>query len=390
MQTLEVFLVFLKLGFTSFGGPIAHLAYFHKEFVARRKWISDPAYADLVSLCQFLPGPASSQVGMAIGISRAGYAGAIAAWLGFTLPSAIILVLVGFGISNFDDYAKNGVLHGLKIAAVAVVAQALLAMGEKLCPDKQRATLAVAGAIIVAIISSAVGGIAAIAFGALFGWLFLKHAANLPHEPIHTKLSKGVAVISLVSFFLLLFFLPVLVSLSSSQALKLFDSFFRVGSLVFGGGHVVLPLLQAEVVQTGWVSSNAFMAGYGATQAIPGPLFAFSAYLGAVSNFGPTGWIGASICLLAVFLPTFLLVFGVLPFWEQLRKLSSIRSAMMGVNAVVVGLLLAAFYNPVWSSAIFSINDFCLATIAFLLLVFWKTPSWVAVILCVAISGLAA
>jgi chromate transporter len=383
-STAEVFVVFLRLGLTSFGGPIAHLSYFHDEFVKRKKWIDEHAYADLVALCQFLPGPASSQVGMAIGLSRASYLGAIAAWIGFTLPSAIILVLFGLGISSF--HLSDSWLHGLKIVAVAVVAQAIWGMAVKLCPDKQRATIAVIAAVTTAMISSGMIQFFVIAFGGIIGVLFLRKHQELPHEPMKTRVSKTVGFALLLIFATLLVALPFAAKTSGDQSLKLFDSFFRAGSLVFGGGHVVLPLLQAEVVPTGWVSKEMFMAGYGAAQAIPGPLFSFSAYLGAVSNMPPSGWLGALICLISAFLPSFLLIVGVLPFWEKMRRHSEMRYAMQGINAAVVGLLISAFYNPVWTSAIFSPKDFALAAVCFLLLVFWTVPSWIVVLLS-AVAG---
>lgn len=381
----EVFLVFLRLGLTSFGGPIAHLGYFHEEFVKRRAWVDEHTYADLVALCQFLPGPASSQVGMALGLSRAGYLGAIAAWLGFTLPSAVILILFAFGVNQFQ-LGNDGWLHGLKIVAVAVVAQAIWAMAVRLCPDKKRATIAVSAAVC-SIVSASIYSTSAlvqlfvILVGGLSGILFLRNSQVMPHTPIKAKVSRRVGGALLLVFAVVLAILPIAAKTSSIHALKLFDSFFRAGSLVFGGGHVVLPLLQAELVPSGWVSQELFMAGYGAAQGIPGPLFCFAAYLGAVAKGAPTGLLGAIICLMAVFLPSFLLIVGVLPFWEKVRSYSEARHAMLGINAAVVGLLIAAFYNPVWTSAIFNGKDFAFASVCFLLLVFWKTPSWIVVLL---------
>lgn len=373
----EVFRVFLRLGLTSFGGPIAHLGYFHHEFVMRRKWINESAYADLVALCQFLPGPASSQVGMAIGLSRAGYLGAIAAWVGFTLPSAVILVLFGLGISKY--HVEERWLHGLKIVAVAVVAQAVWTMAKKLCPDRKRASIAIAAVAVMSVVSSAWSQLVVIAVGAAIGILFLRQQDELPHAPHAFPARRWVGAVLIFGFFALLILLPVAAKTSGLQSLKLFDSFFRAGSLVFGGGHVVLPLLQAEVVPTGWVSKELFMIGYGAAQAIPGPLFTFSAYLGAVSSVSPNGWNGALICLIAAFLPSFLLVIGILPFWERIRTHREVRYAMSGVNAAVVGLLVSALYSPVWTSAILNAKDFALAAICFLLLVTWKTPAWIIV-----------
>jgi len=384
-RLVEVLTVFTKLGFTSFGGPIAHLSYFHDEFVKRKKWMDEHAYADLVALCQFLPGPASSQVGMAIGLSRAGYLGAIAAWIAFTFPSALILVLFGLGVSKF--HLDHSWLHGLKVVAVAVVAQAIWGMAVKLCPDKGRATVAIIAAIITAITTSAIIQLFVILLGGVVGVLFLRKHQELPHISMQAKVSHTVGGIFLLVFVALLIFLPMAASQGQDQSIKLFESFFRAGSLVFGGGHVVLPLLQAEVVPSGWVSKEMFMAGYGAAQAIPGPLFSFSAYLGAVSQVLPTGWIGAAICLVAAFLPSFLLIIGVLPFWEKMRQYSEMRYAMQGINAAVVGLLLSAFYNPVWTSAIFGPKDFALAAVSFLLLVFWALPSWIVVLFSALVGG---
>lgn len=384
----EVLWIFLKLGFTSFGGPIAHLGYFHDEFVLRRKWLDEHAYADLVALCQFLPGPASSQVGMALGFSRAGYFGAIAAWIGFTLPSAALLVLFAFGISSLTGTIHLSYLHGLKIVAVSIVAHAIWGMSTKLCPDKIRATMAVVAAILASLMTSALAQIGIIVAGGAIGIALLKNNDQLPHSPFSTKSSRRAGTFLLAVFAVILIGLPLLASLYNNVALKQFDSFYRAGSLVFGGGHVVLPLLKNEVVTSGWVSNESFMAGYGAAQAIPGPLFSFSAYLGAVSSVQPSGIIGALICLIAAFLPSFLLVLGVLPFWENLRKFDQMKFAMKGINATVVGLLLAAFYNPVWTSAIFTAKDFAIAIGAFLLLMFWKAPSWLVVILTAVAAGL--
>lgn len=387
-NAIEVFFVFLRLGFTSFGGPIAHLGYFHDEFVVKRKWFDEHAYADLVALCQFLPGPASSQVGIAVGLSRAGILGAIAAWTGFTLPSAAILVAFAFGVSTYREYISGGWLHGLKVVAVAIVAQALWGMGVKLCPDRKRASIAALAAIGAIALPFAFGQIGVIVIGGILGVLFIREITELPHSPLRVNLGAVAGAVSLALFFGLLVLLPILAHQTQFQGLKLFDSFFRAGSLVFGGGHVVLPLLKAEVVNPGWVSADAFMAGYGAAQAIPGPLFTFTAYLGAISNIEPAGILGAAICLVAAFLPSFFLVFGTLPFWEKLRRITKMRYAMLGINAAVVGLLLSAFYNPVWTSAILSPKDFALALVCFLLLVFWKAPSWGVVIFGAVIGGL--
>jgi chromate transporter len=377
---LEVLGVAFRLGLTSFGGPIAHLGYFRDEYVVRRKWLDEKSYADLVALCQFLPGPASSQVGMAIGIARAGLPGALGAWLGFTLPSALALVLFAFGVAALGGAADAGWLHGLKIVAVAVVAQAVWGMAKSLCPDRQRATLAILAAIVTLGWPGAVGQLLSLAAAGIIGW-FLLPPVGLGAEA-HTQfpIAKRKGVIAWSIFFTLLLGLPVARQLIASHALDVFDSFFRVGSLVFGGGHVVLPLLQAEVVGPGWVSNEQFVAGYGAAQAVPGPLFTFSAYLGAVMD----GWGGALLTLVAIFLPSFLLVVGALPFWDSLRRKSSFQSALSGINAAVVGLLLAALYNPVWTSAIYRPSDFGVGLVAFGLLMFWKWPPWLVVVLTAA------
>lgn len=383
----HVFLIFLRLGLTSFGGPIAHLGYFRHEFVERRKWLDEHAYADLVALCQFLPGPASSQVGMALGLSRGGVAGALAAWLGFTLPSAILLVLFGMGFVALSDTIGTSWLHGLKVVAVAVVAQALWGMGCTLCPDMPRAAIAVMAASIVLFIPNTLGQIAVISLGAVLGWWFLKPSISLPHTYLPTSLSRKTGATMLVLFAILLLILPMAATATGNYTTQLFDGFYRAGSLVFGGGHVVLPLLQAQVVPSGWVSNDAFLAGYGAAQAVPGPLFTFAAYLGSVSSGTPSGWLGAGIALVAIFLPSFLLIAGILPFWERLRKFQIMQRAMLGINAAVVGLLLAAFYDPIWTSAILSIEDFILAAIGFILLQFLKVPSWAVVLFSATIAG---
>lgn len=382
----EVLAVFLRLGLTSFGGPIAHLGYFREEFVSKRRWLDDRAYADLVALCQFLPGPASSQVGIAIGLSRAGYAGALAAWTGFTLPSAIALVVFAYGLGALGGAGGTGWLHGLKVAAVAVVAQAVLGMMRTLTPDRARATVAVAAAVLVLAVPSAWVQVAVIALGGIAGIVFLHPHAPTDHVSLPLSVSRRTGAVMLVIFFILLAGLPLLAAGTSAQSIKLIDAFYRAGSLVFGGGHVVLPLLQEAVVPTGWVGAEAFLAGYGAAQAVPGPLFTFAAYLGAVMKPEPNGVVGAVLCLVAIFLPSFLLVVGALPFWEGLRRRSSAQAVLAGVNAAVVGLLLAALYNPVWTAGITSSGDFALALGAFLLLFMWKTPPWLVVVLC-AIGG---
>ena len=380
LTVTQVFLAFLKLGLTSFGGPVAHLGYFRNEFVERRCVMQDAAYADLVSLCQFLPGPASSQIGIGIGITQAGLRGGIAAWVGFTLPSAIALVLFAYGIAALDEsVVQTGWLHGLKVAAVAVVAQAILGMSRMLCPDWPRRSVAIFAALLTLILPGILGQMSAIGCGMILGLFFLNYEASNDHTPHLFILSKRISVISLGLFFALLLSLPILAQ-QGSQALALVDSFYRSGALVFGGGHVVLPLLKAEVVNPGWINQDMFLAGYGAAQAVPGPLFTFAAYLGTAMNTAPSGWFGGFLCLLAIFLPSFLLVTGILPFWEDLRKNPRIRKALVGVNAAVVGLLLSAFYDPVWTSGILSASDFVLALLAFVMLVYWKTPPWIVVV----------
>ena len=376
----EVLLVFLRLGLTSFGGPVAHLGYFREEFVNRRRWLDDRSYADLVALCQFLPGPASSQVGIAVGLLRAGYAGALAAWTGFTLPSALAMVLFAYGVGLIGNAAGSGWLHGLKVAAVAVVAQAVLGMARALAPDRPRATLAVVAAIVALAVPSAWGQIGAILLGGAVGIAVLERKPQGEQTALPLRVSRTTGAALLMVFAALLIGLPVLASVSASQAVHELDAFYRAGALVFGGGHVVLPLLQAAVVPPGWVSDETFLAGYGAAQAVPGPLFTFAAYLGAVMGPAPNGWLGAGICLFGIFLPSFFLVIGAMPFWEDLRRGATAQAALAGVNAAVVGLLLAALYRPVWTTGITSAADFALLCAAFLLLFMWQTPPWLVVI----------
>lgn len=378
---LSVFLPFLRLGLTSFGGPVAHLGYFRAEFVERRKWLDEASYADIVALCQFLPGPASSQVGIALGTLRGGLPGAFAAWLGFTMPSAVALIAFAYGVAGLGDAQGAAWLHGLKIVAVAVVAQAVWGMASRLCPDKERASLAAAAALLALAVPSAAGQIGAIALGALVGWRLLPATVDGFAAPLAVRIDRRFSIGALVLFFLLLFGLPLLAAATSDHIAALIDSFYRSGALVFGGGHVVLPLLQKAVVPPGWVSNDAFLAGYGAAQAVPGPLFTFSAYLGTIMGPAPNGWMGGLICLGAIYLPSFLLVIGILPFWDALRRRGAVRSALRGINAAVVGLLLAALYTPVWTGAIFAPADFALCLAAFLLLVFWRVPPWLVVVL---------
>ena len=376
-----VFLAFLALGLTSFGGPVAHIGYFREAFVTRRRWMDERGYADLVALCQMLPGPTSSQVGIGIGLTKAGLAGAVAAWVGFTAPSAILLIALGYGVIAFDDAIPAGLLHGLGAVVVAVVAQAVWGMAKTLCPDPPRVTIAVLAAAAVLGAGGSATQVAVIVAGGVVGFLWLREPIRPPSDPGQAVPVSAVATASLVAFFVLLVLLPVLASTWPSQGLALADSFYRSGSLVFGGGHVVLALLKAEVLPTGWVSEDVFLAGYGAAQAVPGPLFTFSAYLGTVMESPPAGWLGGLICLAAIFVPSFLLVIGTLPYWNALRRLEWAGRAMLGVNAAVVGLLLAALYDPVWTGGVRSAGDFVLALAAFALLVSWKLPPWLVVLL---------
>ena len=378
---LEVLQVSTRLGLTSFGGPIAHLGYFHEEYVKRRKWIDEQSYADLVALCQFLPGPASSQVGIAIGIARGRLLGGIAAWIGFTLPSALALIAFAFGVGAFASAADAGWLHGLKVVAVAVVAQAVWGMARSLCPDRERATIAVLASIVTLAWPTAIGQLSSIAVAAVVGLMIFPGTASSSISHMRFPIGRKTGMAAWIIFFALLLGLPLLRQIWTSHALEVFDSFFRVGSLVFGGGHVVLPLLQSEVVGPGWVTNEQFVAGYGAAQAVPGPLFTFSAYLGAVMGKAPNGLPGALLTLVAIFLPSFLLVAGALPFWDLLRSVPVFQSALKGINAAVVGLLLTALYKPVWTSAIYSPADFGLGLVAFGLLMFWKCPPWLVVVL---------
>ncbi|WKL23402.1 chromate efflux transporter [Agrobacterium tumefaciens] len=382
----EVFVTFLKLGVTSFGGPIAHLGYFRDELVVRRKWIDEAGYADLVALCQFLPGPASSQVGFALGLLRAGPLGALAAWTAFTLPSAILLFFFAMVAASIEGPVGTGLLHGLKIVAVAVVAQAVWGMAKSLAPDRERASIALAGVICVVFLAGAFGQILALAVGAIAGLAFCRTNATRQAAHLAFRVPKSIGYIALAIFALLLAFLPAIAAMAGLQGLSLFDAFYRAGALVFGGGHVVLPLLQSEVVATGWVTEDAFIAGYGATQAVPGPLFTFAAYLGAVVGPPPNGIVGAAIALIAIFLPGMLLLVGALPFWEGFRRHLLAQAAMRGANAAVVGILGAALYDPVWTSAVFTQKDFALALTGFILLTVWKTPPWIVVVIS-AIGG---
>ncbi len=377
----EVLRVFTKLGVSCFGGPIAHIGYFREEFVVRRCWIDEAAFADLVALCQFLPGPASSQVGFSLGLMRGGYLGGLAAWTAFTLPSALLLLLFAFSAKNLHGPIGAGLLHGLKLVAVAIVAQAVWGMARTLCPDRERASIAVIAAVVILFSSSSIAQIGAIAFGGVAGLWLCAAAAAIPEGEGHMSIpiSRPVGMLALGAFFVLLGALPMLNSMIDAQGLALFDAFYRSGALVFGGGHVVLPLLREATVTPGWVSDDAFLAGYGAAQAVPGPLFTFAAYLGAVMKSPPNGIAGAAIALIAIFLPGVLVLMGALPFWEAFRRRADAQAVMRGINAAVVGLLGAALYNPVWTSAVKTPGDFALALVGFVLLTVWQVPPLVVV-----------
>jgi chromate transporter len=376
-----IFVTFLGLGLTSFGGPIAHLGYYRREFVERRRWLTEAAYADLVALCQFLPGPASSQVSFAVGLSRGGLAGGLAAWLGFTLPSALAMVLFALAAGRIEGPVALGALQGLKIVAVAVVAQAVWGMARSLCPDRERASIAVLTTLVVTFAATALGQIGAIVLGGLLGLRLCREASPAPEGALPMVVSRGAASACLAAFGLLLVGLPLAVRLGAGHGVAVFEAFYRAGALVFGGGHVVLPLLEASVVSPGWVSHDAFLAGYGAAQAVPGPLFTFAAYLGTVMEPPPNGWTGAALCLIAIFLPGLLIVTGALPFWDAFRRRAPAQAAMRGVNAAVVGILLAALYHPVWTSAVREPGDFALALVGFTLLTVWQAPAWLVVLL---------
>ena len=389
----------MRLGLTSFGGPVAHLGYFRDEFVQRRQWLTEHSYADLVALCQFLPGPASSQVGMALGLMRAGMPGALAAWLGFTLPSALVLAFFGLGLAGGYAVLPAGAIHGLKVVAVAVVAQAVWGMARGLCATAGRVALMLAACAITLVQSGVAGQLAAMLGAGLVGWWAWgsKQADAVPsagtdaHDAWAVPLSRRRGLVLLAVFAILLVVLPWSVAVVSSangmaSSLAVVDAFYRAGALVFGGGHVVLPLLQSAVVEPGWVSADAFLAGYGAAQAVPGPLFTFAAFLGAAMA---PGWTGAGLALLAIlgiFLPAFLLVAGALPWWASLRQRAWARGVLAGVNAAVVGLLLAALYQPVATSALHSAADVALALVALAALLRWRVPPW-AVVVATALAG---
>jgi chromate transporter len=393
-SALQVLFAFLKLGLTSFGGPIAHLGYFRHQFVERRRWLGDAEFAELVALCQFLPGPASSQVGIAIGLKRAGPLGALAAWLGFTLPSALLMAGFAQHFVGADELLHAPWVHGLLIAAVAVVAQAVWSMGRQFCAGRVPLAIALIAAFTCTLAGNGLTQLLVLAAAAGAGWRLLPITGNATDAaadaPAPAAISRRGAIAALLIFAGLLIGLPIAASMTPSHALALADRFFRTGSLVFGGGHVVLPLLQAQVVPPGWISNQSFLAGYAAAQAVPGPLFTFAGYLGAAMGPAPNGWPGAALCLLAIFLPSFLLVFGVMPFWSTLRQGAGVRSALRGVNAAVVGVLLSALYQPVFISAIHNTADFAVALVGFLLLALWRLPSWSVLLLCIGYALLRA
>jgi chromate transporter len=380
-SAFEVLVAFLRLGLSSFGGPIAHIGYFRDEFVTRRRWLDEPGFADLVGLCQFLPGPTSSQVGLSIGLMRGGYLGGLAAWAGFTLPSAVALVSFAYGAAALESPTGVGLLHGLKLVAVPIIAQAVWGMARTLCPDLQRTVIAIAAALLLLLIRSPVMQVAVIVLGGALGWLVCRQAVSTSVErELPVRVSRRVGFAALTVFFVLLAGLPLLRSVATSQSICLVEAFYRSGALVFGGGHVVLPLLRESFVTPGWISDDAFLAGYGAAQAVPGPLFTFAAYLGTVVRLTPHGIEGAALGLVSLFLPGVLILLGTLPFWESFRRRTGARAIMAGVNAAVVGILAAALYNPVWTASVGTIGDFALALIGLALLMLWRTPPLLVVI----------
>jgi chromate transporter len=380
-RVLEVLLIFLRLGLSSFGGPIAHLGYYREEFVARRKWLDEQAYADLVALCQFLPGPASTQVGFSIGLMRAGYIGGLAAWTAFTLPSAIALLLFAYGAGRLGGPVGTGLLHGLKLVAVAIVAQAVWGMARSLCPDRERASIATVSAVIVLVSASSVGQIAAIVIGAIAGLWLCRDAPPPAVGHVAMPVSRQAGFVFLAAFAILLAATLLLQGRTSLPGFDVFAAFYRSGALVFGGGHVVLPLLREAFVAPGWVGDDAFLAGYGAAQAVPGPVFTFAAYLGAVLKTEPNGLAGAALGLFGIFLPGILILVGMLPFWDAFRMRLDAQAVMRGVNAAVVGLLGAALYSPIWTTSVKGPLDVALAVVGFVLLVAWRAPSFVVVLI---------
>jgi chromate transporter len=383
----EVLAVFLKLGLTSFGGPIAHIGYFRREFVERRRWLDDETFTDLVGLCQFLPGPASSQVGFSIGLLRAGWLGGLAAWCGFTLPSVILLLAFAAIAPSLAGPLGTGLIHGLKIVAVAVVAQAVWDMARRLCPDHRRAAIALIATVLLSVMTTVYSQLIVIVIGAALGVALCQTtgsamAATPPQHALEFRVSRTVGALALMLFCMLLAGLPAFATLDASHAVKVFDAFYRSGALVFGGGHVVLPLLQQQTVATGWVTPNVFLAGYGAAQAVPGPLFTFAAFLGWMLAGTPSHAMGAVIATVGIFLPGLLLVIAALPYWQALRSRPSMAAMLAGINAAVVGLLATALYTPVWTSAILTEADFAIAVVGFFLLVRWKVPPLVVVAFC--------
>jgi len=379
-SSIDVFLVFLKLGFTAFGGPVAHLAFFREEFVVRKKWVTESDYSEIVALCQFLPGPASSQVGLTIGLSRSGYLGSISAWLGFTLPSAILLLLLALGYSHYGDIIPSGLLTGLKIVTVAVVAQAVWGMAKSICTDTTRITIMLCSAAALLLFQSIYAPLLVIFIAGILGVLLFKPALDLVKSDLIFSISRFSGTVWFLIFLLLMFGLPVLQLVVNEPVIDIISAFFRSGSLVFGGGHVVLPLLESEMVKTAWVGKEAFLAGYGATQAVPGPLFTFSAFLGGVLNGPISGVFGGLLALFSIFLPSFLLVYAILPFWQNLRIKPRIRAALVGINARVVGILFAALYQPVFVGGVSGTNDFIGVIVAFAALMYWRLPPWLVVI----------
>lgn len=389
-NALDVLRAFLVLGLTSFGGPVAHIGYFRREFVEKRRWLDDASFVDLVGLCQFLPGPASSQVGFSIGLLRAGWLGGLAAWLGFTLPSALLLLVFAIAAPQLGGPLGDGIVHGLKLVAVAVVAQAVRDMARRLCPDARRAGIALAAIAVLALTTTVFAQLIVIAFGALLGYGLLRKSApvsvDVGASPLRFRISRTASAAALLLFGVLLLGLPILHHLTDVRTVAIFDGFYRAGALVFGGGHVVLPLLQEQTVATGWISANDFLAGYGAAQAVPGPLFTFATFLGALSGGASHPWLGAALATAGIFLPGLLLVIAALPHWQALRTRASTAAMLAGVNAAVVGILASALYSPVWTSAVHNAADFAVAAIALALLVRWKTPPLAVVVLC-AIAG---
>jgi chromate transporter len=379
-RAAEVFRVFLRLGLTSFGGPIAHIGYFRHEFVERRKWLDEQAYADLVALCQFLPGPASSQVGFSLGLMRAGYGGALAAWTGFTLPSAIVLVLFAYGASALSGPVGGGLVHGLKLVAVAIVAQAVWGMARALCPDRIRASIAVVAALLILFSASSIAQIGAILLGGIAGLALCRAEQSTGVSHFAVPVSRAVGLAALAVFSVLLIGLPVLARLSPDSGIALFEAFYRSGALVFGGGHVVLPLLEREVVDGRWLDRDTFLAGYGLVQALPGPLFSFAGFVGAAQTYGPRGITGGLIALFAIYLPSLLLITGVLPFWDRLKREARARGAVAGAGATVVGVLAAALWDPVLTTTVQRPSDWALVAAAYIFLQVAKLPPWLVVI----------